>query len=96
MIALYVLARNAPARVIRASLVMFLFISAFTSIVYLLLYGIMDQRAAIRGVVLAVPTALGVMIGSRLFIPRLEPYYRPFSLTLLIGLAVVGLVRTAL
>ncbi len=96
MIALYVLARNAPARVMRASLVMFLFIGAFTSIIYLLLYGVMDQRAAIRGVVLVLPTALGVIVGGRMFIPRLEPFYRPFSLSLLIGLAAVGLIRTAL
>ena len=96
MIALYVLARDAPARMMRASLVLFLFAGAFTTLVYLLLYGVMDQRAAARGAVLALPAALGVVLGKRLFVPRLEPWYRPVCLTLLIGLAATSLARSAL
>ncbi|NKB27634.1 MAG: hypothetical protein GKR99_08810 [Rhodobacteraceae bacterium] len=95
VIALFVLSRNAPVRVMRASLVLFLFISSLMSIVFLLLYGVMTETAAIRGLVLAVPSSIGVFIGSRMFIPRFKPWYRPFSLTLLIGLAAFGLVRTA-
>ena len=95
VIALFVLSRNASARTMRASLSMFVLISTAASIFYLLAYGVMDRQAALRGIVLITPTVLGVLIGSRLFIPRLEPWYRPFCLTLLICLAVAGLLRSA-
>jgi len=93
IVALYVLARDAPARVMRSSLVMFLFLSSLTSFIYLYAYGMMGDAAVARGLILAVPCMAGVLTGKAIFRPALEPYYRPFCLSLLVFLAAVGLVR---
>lgn len=93
VVALYVLVSQAPARQMRATLVVFLFFSGALSLIILLTFGVMDDRASLRGVILSIPTTIGVYLGTKFFIPKLEPFYRPFCLLLLIGLAVVGLVR---
>ncbi|WP_420862418.1 sulfite exporter TauE/SafE family protein [Algirhabdus cladophorae] len=93
VIALFVLAQNTQAREMRANLVLFLFLGAVTSLVSYSLSGIMDRDAIIRGLALAVPTLAGVWIGKTFFTPKYEPYYKPFCLTLLIGLAAAGLIR---
>lgn len=93
VVALYVLAQDAPARVMRASLVVYLFLGSITSLVMLLLFGVMDGTAVARGLLLAGPALAGVWIGQHLFRPSLEGYYRPFCLTLLIALASAGLIR---
>ena len=54
----------------------------------------MDQSAIARGLFFIIPTLLGLYAGRALFLPRLEPYYKPFCLTLLLGLASLGLIRT--
>ena len=96
VVALYVLVSQEPARQMRATLVVFLFLSGAVSLLILIAYGVMDQRAALRGVILAIPATLGVYLGKKFFISRLEPFYRPFCLLLLIGLALLGLVRMGL
>jgi len=96
VIALYVLGRNVPPRTMRASLVMYLFIGMFTSIVYLLGFDVMNRLAISRGLFLAPIIAVGVMIGSRFFRPSLESIYKKFCLGLLIFLASVGLIRLTL
>ncbi len=93
VVALYVLARQAPAKTMRASLVMFLLISMLTSIIYQLGFGVMDTQAATRGLLLAPLVVVGVMIGSWLFRPSMEKTYKRFCLVLLMGLAGAGLVR---
>jgi uncharacterized membrane protein YfcA len=93
VIALYVLAQNTAAREMRANLVLYLFLGALTSMITYAVSGIMDQSAIYRGLALAIPTMAGVMLGKTLFTPRYEPYYKPFCLTLLIGLAGLGLIR---
>ena len=62
----------------------------------MLLFGIVDFSGVTRGLVFAVPTMIGVLLGQQLFTERLSAYYRPFCLILLIGLAVLGLIRTQL
>ncbi|MGB3409359.1 MAG: sulfite exporter TauE/SafE family protein [Jannaschia sp.] len=94
VVALYVLAQEAPARIMRASLVLYLFISSILSILWLLGYGLFDGTSVARGLALALPAAIGVSLGQRLFRPRLERYYKPFALCLLIGLAAISLART--
>ncbi len=94
VVALYVLSSDAPARAMRGSLVLFLFLGSATSMVTLLAFGVMDLSGVTRGLVFAVPTLAGVFVGQQLFTERLAPYYRPFCLTLLIGLAGLSLVRT--
>lgn len=96
VVALYVLARELPARQMRASLVLFLFAGTVTSGITWWLFGVMDQAAVSRGLLLSIPVALGVILGKLTFTPRLEPYYRPFCLILLVGLAGLSLIRTAL
>lgn len=96
VVAFYVLAADKPARVMRASLVLYLFLGSASSMVVMLLFGIVDFSGVTRGLVFAVPTMIGVLLGQQLFTERLSAYYRPFCLILLIGLAVLGLIRTQL
>lgn len=94
VVALYVLASEAPARQMRGSLVLFLFLGSITSMITLLLFGVMDFSGISRGLVFAVPTVLGVYLGQKLFTPTLAKYYRAFCLTLLCLLATTSLIRT--
>ena len=96
VVAVYVLAAKAPAHVMRASLVLYLFLSSAISMIVLVAFGVMDTSGVARGLVFAVPTMLGVVLGQLMFTERLAPYYRPFCLILLIGLASLGLIRTQL
>ncbi|MEM9731962.1 MAG: sulfite exporter TauE/SafE family protein [Pseudomonadota bacterium] len=96
VVALYVLATEAPAALMRGSLVMYLVIGSVTGFIFLMLYGMLDTTALVRGA-FAVPLCLaGVALGTRLFRPSLEKYYRPFCLCLLLALAAAGLLRMAL
>ncbi|MEJ6815314.1 MAG: TSUP family transporter [Octadecabacter sp.] len=94
VVAIYVLAAQSPANVMRASLVLYLFLTSVISLLILIFSGIMDVTSVIRGLIFAVPTMIGVIIGQQFFTERLAPYYRPFCLILLIGLASLGLIRT--
>ncbi len=96
VIAFYVLAADKSPNVMRASLVLFLFLGSLSSMIILLIFGVMDLSGASRGLVFALPTMLGVVAGQRLFTEKLAPYYRPVCLILLISLASIGLVRTML
>lgn len=96
LIALYAMARNLPARRMRGTLNIYLLAGGAAGLVAHFLVGTMTTEAATRGAILIFPTLLGVFIGKALFTPRWEPYYKPFCLTLLIGLAVVGLIRLGL
>lgn len=93
VVALYVLASNAPAREMRASLVLYLFVSSMVSLITHLLFGVMTSQSALQGLALAPASALGVIAGKALFRPNWEPYYKPFCLCLLIGLATLGILR---
>ncbi|MDE0968114.1 MAG: sulfite exporter TauE/SafE family protein [Octadecabacter sp.] len=94
VVAIYVLAAKAPANTMRASLVLYLFLTSVISMVVLIAYGIMGASSVARGLIFAIPTMIGVMIGQQFFTERLAPYYRPFCLILLIGLASLGLIRS--
>ncbi|EBA13164.1 sulfite exporter TauE/SafE family protein [Roseobacter sp. CCS2] len=96
VIAVYVLSQQAPAAKMRAALVLFLFISSLTTVITLLWFGVMNSTATARGLSLAIPTTIGVIIGQKLFNPRFAPYYRPVCLSLLCALAGTALVRTQL
>ena len=94
VVAIYVLAAQSPPNVMRASLVLYLFLTSVISLLILIFSGIMDVTSVIRGLIFAVPTMIGVIVGQQFFTERLAPYYRPFCLILLIGLASLGLIRT--
>lgn len=91
VVALYVLARDAPPTRMRASLVMFLVIGMFTSTVWLVISGLFDRLAVQRGLAFAPFVIVGVLFGTTLFRPSLQGIYRRFCLLLLIGLASAGL-----
>lgn len=94
VVALYVLSQDAPAAKMRAALVLFLFVSGFTTAITYAVTGVLTGDAMARSAALAVFAAGGVAVGQRFFTERLAPYYRPFCLTLLMSLAGLGLVRT--
>ena len=96
MIAIYVLSSDTPARKMRAALVLFLFLSSATSLVWQFWFNVMNLEAIWRGLVFSVPAIAGVYAGMKLFIPRFEKFYRPFCLTLLCGLSAFGLLRLSL
>ncbi|MBT6833493.1 MAG: sulfite exporter TauE/SafE family protein, partial [Rhodobacterales bacterium] len=93
VIALYVLASEENPRSMRGAIVMFLFIGLFTSMIWYIIYGIMDIRAAIRGVVFTPILLVGIFIGFRLFSPILQNFYKQFCLILLVFVSVIGLIR---
>lgn len=96
VVALYVLVQNMPARVMRASLVMYLFLASAISIVTHFWFGTMDWLAILRGWSFVPITMIGVWLGGKLFNPVWEPYYKPFCLILLIVLAVASGLRLVL
>jgi uncharacterized membrane protein YfcA len=96
VVALYVLARESPARTMRSSLVMFLFIGMFTELLYLLGFGVLNRLAITRGLMLTPVVAGGVLVGMFLFRPSLVGAYKKLCLGLLIFLSMVGLLRLVL
>ena len=93
IVAIYVLVSQNTARRVRASIVLYIFLNSVTTFIFLILFDVMDHKAFVRGVLLAVPSSIGVVLGSILFMQKLEKYYRPFSLGLLISFSLVGLIR---
>ncbi len=93
IVATYVLAGQNSAGQMRASIVLYIFLNSVTTFIFLILFDVMDHKAFVRGVLLAVPSSIGVVLGSILFMQKLERYYRPFSLGLLISFSLVGLIR---
>ena len=93
IVAIYVLASQSSARRVRASIVLYIFLNSVTTFIFLILFDVMDHKAFVRGVLLAVPSSIGVVLGAILFMQKLEKYYRPFSLGLLISFSLVGLIR---
>ena len=93
IVATYVLASQNSARRMRASLVLYIFLNSITTFIFLIIFDVMDQKAFMRGLLLAFPSSIGVVLGSILFMQKLEKYYRPFSLGLLILFSLVGLIR---
>ncbi len=96
VIALFVLVQQAPPRVMRGTLVVFLCVSLLVGGGFQLYFGVMTEQALERGLVLAPVAVVGVLIGKQLFRPGLEAGYRRFCLSLLIALASVGLLKTGL
>lgn len=94
VVALYVLSQNDTARSMRGTLVLYLFIGSFGSLIYLIFFGLMTSTAVLTSLTLTPVTLLGVWLGAKLFNPRWEPYYKPFCLCLLIGLAALSLLRS--
>ncbi|WP_090213204.1 hypothetical protein [Litoreibacter janthinus] len=93
-IALYLLARQLPPRTMRGTLSVYLFGAGALGLLTHMLVGTMDQVAVARGLFFILPTLVGFYVGRALLLPKLEKYYRPFCLTLLLSLASLGLART--
>ena len=93
VVALFVLAQQMPAREIRGSLVLFLFASMAVSGFWMSVTGTLDSLAIKRGLMFVPLVIAGVLIGTWLFRPSLEPYYKRFCLWLLVFVASVGMLR---
>lgn len=93
VIALFVLSRHAPAKEMRASLVVYLFFGVFTSLVVMSLYQVMTWLALQRALVLMPTTLMGLMLGAFLFRPSLVPFYKQICLIMLLVLCTLGLYR---
>ena len=93
IVAIYVLASQNSARRMRASLVVYILLNSITTFIFLIIFDVMDQKAFLRGILLALPSSIGVVLGSILFMQKLEKYYRPFTLGLVITFSMVGLIR---
>ncbi len=96
VIALFVLARSAPAARMRGTLILFLLFTSVTSFATHLWFGTMTWEASLRGLAFSVPCLIGVALGAAFFIPRWERFYRPVCLTLLTGLGLAALIRSGL
>ena len=96
VVALYILASEPEVKKIRASLVMYLFIGMFTSLIYLFVYDMMTMQAFWRAAVFSPIVLLGVFLGGLLFRPAYEHLYKRVCLLLLVGLCVLGLARQIL
>ncbi len=96
VVALFVLAQHKPARVMRASLVVYLFGSSVVTGSWLYWHGLLDVLTLYRAFVLVPVTMAGVVVGSLLFRPSLAVFYKQFCLILLCALAIAGLVRLTL
>lgn len=92
-VALYTLARDLPARVMRGTMNIYLLGGGILGLITHLVLGTMTETAATRGGILILPTLAGVYAGRALFTPRWEGYYKPICLALVIALALVGLIR---
>ena len=95
VVAVFIIAQQLPARRIRGSLVMYLFIGSFIGAAYQTAFGVLTQEALTRSLVLTPVVILGVLIGQWLFRPGLETLYKRTCLSLLITLALLGLTRIA-
>lgn len=93
VIALFVLSRDAAPKEMRGSLIMYLFIGLFTSMIILLMYQVMSWLAFQRAIVFIPPMLLGLLFGAMLFRPSMVPFYKRLCLGLLIVLCLVGIVR---
>lgn len=93
VVALYVLSRNDEAAKMRGSLVMYLLVTLVTSLIFLLLYEVMNLAALQRGLVFAPVVLAGVSAGSLLFRPSLTVFYKRFCLVLLMALSFAGLAQ---
>lgn len=93
VVALFVLARDAEAKTMRGSLIMYLFISVIITLILLFFFDMLDLRALKRGLIIAPVVLVGVFLGGLLFRPSLVGFYRRFCLFLLLFLSSVGLLR---
>jgi len=96
VVVIYIFSLGREAKTIRASLVMYLFLSLVISLFYYLYFGLLSETVLARGAIFTVPVVIGVLIGARLFSKSHEKLYRTFCLGLLILLAITGLLRIIL
>jgi len=96
VIALYTLALQMPPKTMRGSLILIIFIGGSLTFLWQILYGMITPLALTRFAIFVAPMLAGVLIGRAFFRPEYERFYRPFCLTLLVGLGLFGLLRSAL
>jgi len=90
IIMLYMAARH-PTNVIRASIILYLFLADAAMLLVYALFGNLVFWAIGLGLVLAVPYLLGNMLGARIFRPEAERAYRLVAYAIIAFSAVSGL-----
>ncbi|MEM7488233.1 MAG: TSUP family transporter [Pseudomonadota bacterium] len=95
-VALYALVRDLPPRAMRGTLILYVLGGGLAAFLVFLATGVLTAEAIRRAGILAIPALLGTFLGRALFTPRWERFYKPFCLTLLIGLSALGLIRLAM
>ncbi|MEM7241793.1 MAG: sulfite exporter TauE/SafE family protein [Pseudomonadota bacterium] len=90
------LAMNLPARVMRATMIVYLGVSLTYSITVQSVLGVMDEVALSRAAVMVPVTLLGVWIGKMFFAPETEKYYRRICMGFLVVVSLAGLGRLVL
>lgn len=93
VVALYVLASGVAAKNMRGSLVMFLFLGMFSSGFYLWVYDMWTITAIKQTLSLTPMLLLGLLVGSLLFKPDHERFYKRACQWLLVVLCLLGLAR---
>lgn len=90
VIMLYMASRHA-AKVVRANLMLYLFLVDILMLATLWVMGRLDPGAIVLGFCLAVPYLVGNVVGALLFRPDLEKLYRAVAYIVIAGSAVSGL-----
>ncbi len=94
-VVLLMLANSASAAVTRASIVAFLMLGNIYATAFTYGAGIVTRDVILRFIILLVPMAIGVFLGSRQFVKSNPDSFKALALWLLIGLATLGLLRLA-
>lgn len=85
------MASTLPTYVIRANMLLFLFLTDVVAIPMLAVFDRLDSTAVLLGVILIIPNLLGGLLGAKLFNPAHERSYRLVAYTVIFLSAVYGL-----
>ena len=85
------MARPLPVEVIRASVLLFLFLADILVMAIFGIRGLLDGPSLVLGLCLVPPYLAAVMLGARLFHPRLATVYRWAAYTIIAVSAISGL-----
>ncbi len=88
---LFYMASPHPARVIRATIMVFLLASDVLMLGVLGLKGLLAAQAVVLGLVLALPYMAGNVAGAAIFRPRAERLYRAVAYAIIAASAIAGL-----
>ena len=92
-VVLYFLSASAPAKVVRATLMVYLVFLGCYGLAVASWQGLVNADAVLRGAVFCLPLVFGVALGNHRFLNTSPESFRRFALLLLSALALLGLAR---